>query len=442
MSFFFKTDPVPLSILGLVQVLICCWEIYKHSPIKLPLGIFFLSLIYILHSGYALLFLQGYSFVKFSPGIYTISDYWIAQIFTELSIFLFTVGYTTSKVRVNLSYKTISTDNVDGRYFWAFFLLCFPLYVAFIFSKISAAREMGYLATYQVSSNPLFHYGIIFINSCIPFTTLLFVIYRKNITMCKCLAVVMLLLSVYSMASGQRIIAVTGIISLGVIYFNVVSTVNKKNLIIIAATVVLFIIFLPIISKLRTYGHVDVENISDTFGDMRGEGGAGFLYDFIIEFGDTVISLIFPILKTGESAPYGFGLTYLLAPLSISPVLPGFLVESDFYKDAVFFITKYPEAAQINFGGSILGEAYANFGWLGCLVLFFVGVLIRTIDNSIHLAKKGLISYYSLLLIFVIPSLLRWTRDSFGCVFGFVFVILYFLLQFSLRKRKKIIINH
>ena len=103
----------------------------------------------------------------------------------------------------------------------------------------------------------------------------------------------------------------------------------------------------------------------------------------------------------------------------------------------MYFITKYPEAKFINFGGSILGESFSNFGWFGCMVLFVVGLFIKLIDNSILLAKQGRVSYFSLLLIFIIPNLLRWVRDAFSCVIGFTFIVLYVLWLYSVNKKKQ-----
>ena len=434
------TDIIPLSVLGLLQIAICGFELYRQSPLKFPLGLFFLSLIYILHSGFGLLFLQGYSFHEVEPrNIYTLNDYGYAQIFTELSIFLYTIGYS-SKVKLQLLIPKLKNIRyIQGKYFFAFFLLCLPFYVASILMRIDIARNYGYVETYRMtSSSVLFHYGSIFINSCVPMATILLVIYKKNVTMCKIIAVIMLILSIYSMVSGQRIIAITGIISIGVVYYNVVSEIRKKDLIFLSLFAVSLIVILPIVTELRTYGNVDIEHMTETYNDMKTTKEDGALYSFIHEFGNTVISLVIPITRTSGSETYSFGLTYLLAPLSLSPKLPIDLIESDFYRDAMFFITKYPEAKYINFGGSILGEAFANFGWFGFLVLYFVGLLIKQIDISIYKAKTGYVSFYSLLLIFVIPNLLRWTRDAISCVIGFIFIALYFLWYFSQKNDKQI----
>lgn len=436
-SWLLKTDLVFLSILGLLQLVICCFALYKNSPIKLPIGLFYLILIYLFHSGFALLFLQGYQLIEFSQGYYTVSDYGKAQIYIEMSIFLFTLGYIR-KLRLKLISGAREIVNVYGKYFVYFFLFCLPLYIASIYIKIDIAREYGYLATYKVTSMPLFHYGSTFIESCVPMATLLFIFYKNNLNICKYLAILMFLLSVYSMASGQRILAITSILSLGVIYFNVVSTINKKNILFILLIIVFFLVFLPLVTSLRYYGNVDAEHMTDAYLEMNSESEEGSLYGFIREFGDTVVSLIIPMKKTGYPEPYGFGLTYLLAPLSISPKLPVDLVQSDFYRDAMYFITKYSEAKLIHFGGSILGESYANFGWLGCMVLYIVGLLIKLIDHSIHLAKQGYISYPIILLIFIIPNLLRWIRDALSCVIGFMFIVLYLLWLYSQEKKRQV----
>ena len=436
-SFFFVTSPIPLSALGLVQLLICCWAIYKHSPVKLPLGIFFLALLYFLHCGFGLLFLQGYSFNEIeSRHIYSLKDYGFAQVFTELSILLYTMGYI-SKMKIGLSKNLKRIEVVDSKYFWGFFLLCFPFYVASIIMTVDIARESGYLATYnETNSTSLFHYGSILINSCIPMTALLLIINKKNKDLCKYLAIIMLLISVYSMMSGQRIIAITGLMAIGLIYFNVVSVINKKTIIFITLFFILFVVVSPLVTALRTYGQVDVEHMTETYEEMKTMEQNGFMYSFIHEFGNTVISLVVPMTRTGESASYSFGLTYFFAPLSLSPKLPIALVESDIYKDAMSFITRYPEARVIHFGGSILGESYANFGWLGIFLFILIGRLIKHVDNSINMAKNGFVSYTSLLLIFIIPGLLRWTRDALSIVVGFIFIVLYFLWSFSLNKKQ------
>lgn len=435
-SLFFVTNPIPLSILGLFQLLICCWAIYKHSPVKLSLGIFFLVLLYFLHSGFGLLFLQGYSFNEIeSRNIYSLRDYGFAQVFTELSILLYTEGYISKmKTGISKNYKRI--EEVDSKYFWGFFFLCFPFYVASIVMTIDIARESGYVATYsETRATSLFHYGSILINACIPMAVLLLIINKKKVAICKFLAIIMLLLSVYSMTSGQRIIPITGLLALGIIYFNVVSRFSKRTILIISFFFVLLIVFMPMITALRTYGNVDVEHMAETYKEMKTIEEDGFMYNFIHEFGNTVISLIVPMTRTGESASYSFGLTYLFAPLSLSPKLPLDLVESDIYRDAMYFITRYPEAKVINFGGSILGESYANLGWLGICVFLLIGRLVKYVDYSINMARNGYVSYTSLLLIFIIPGLLRWTRDGILIVIGFIFIVLYFLWSFSLNKK-------
>lgn len=436
-SWLLRTDLISLSILGLSQLVICSFALYRNSPIRLPVGLFYLILIYLFHSGFALLFIQGYSLVDFSQGYYTESDYSKAQIFTEMSVFFFTIGYTR-KLSLNFISKAKDVVDVQGKYFVAFFLLCLPLYIASIYIKIDIAKESGYLETYMVTSMPLFHYGSTFIESCVPMATLLFILYKKNLSVCKYLAILMFLLSVYSMASGQRILAITSILSLGLIYFNVVSTINKKNFIIISLIAVSLLVLLPLVTSLRKYGLVDAEHLADAYQEMKTDSEGGVLFGFIREFGDTVVSLIFPMLRTGYTEPYGLGLTYLLGPLSLSPKLPIDLVQSDFYRDAMYFITRYPEAIYIHFGGSILGESFSNFGWFGCIAIYFVGLLNKMIDNSIYMAKKGYVSYPSILLIFIIPNLLKWVRDSFACVIGFTFIILYLLWLFSLNKKKQI----
>ena len=423
-----------LSLLGLVQIIYCTISVYKVSSMKVSLGIVYPMVLYLFHSGLGLLYLLDPYF--FDIALYdTTQEYYIlAQIFTELCVFMYPIGYKAGRSKKNFLCKHRIND-LSYKPFVLFFLISVPFYLMATKIKIDVGKTEGYLATFELSSTPLFHYFSLFINAAIPLAILLIIFFRDNKKICNILSISVFVINVYSMTSGHRITAILYIITLAIVYFNIVTELTKKNVFVLLILIASLVVLLPIVSNLRTYGDIDSDHIATVVDDMKSDDQANSIISFLDEFGGSVVSLALPIKCSGNQVPYLGGLTYIISPIRLFPIIPFGIAEEEWYKNASTFVWQYPEFKSIGGGGSCLGELYANFGWLGWLAMFFIGYLVRLMDNAIFVVKRyGYISFPSILLIWLIPGVIGWIRGYFYLMVSFVFVVLYFLWTLTLKK--------
>lgn len=136
------------------------------------------------------------------------------------------------------------------------------------------------------------------------------------------------------------------------------------------------------------------------------------------EFGFNIFSLHHTIRLIPSTRSFGFGYTYLAA---IMAIIPSFLIGGySFAANAAL-----PDWLKITLnmdygpGYSILAESYYNFGYLGLIIMFLIGILIgRVVTNKLsgdkRIIKNCIIAIIIYLNIFI-------ARDTFLMVFREIF---------------------
>lgn len=435
LSYILKSDVVSISVLSLIQISYVLLCIYRVAPIKLSMGLLFFVILFLFHSGHNILYLQGASISDFwNMTFCSISDYTIAQIFIQLSILIISLGYMMVKVDTQ-KFSVCSIDQIKKRPFLLFFLFTVPLFVMSKLMQIEVAEAEGYHATYALANNPLFHYGYIFIEICPSLASIMCLLYKDKPKIQFALAAFVIVFGTYTMISGHRISALVQIITFAIVYYGTVADITKKTIVVFLIAGMFYFTFLPMVSYLRTYGQVDMEHMTEMYQAQR-SGEEVSDNSFLVEFGGTVVSLIYPMKYAGTAYNYMYGTTYLLEPINILPKKPKFIVETDFYKNAMVFVDNLPSIVRLALGGSILGELYSNFSWFGCLFAFMIGVLLKYVDTAIATIKKyGKLSYWSIMLILWIPHIFMWIRGYFQGFISFIMIIIYMVWRLSLRKK-------
>lgn len=140
----------------------------------------------------------------------------------------------------------------------------------------------------------------------------------------------------------------------------------------------------------------------DAFGELRTSGfsfealsaylaKASFfevVWDSLGEFGSAFSTLVTSMTNVPSVLPYGMGATYVAGVLSIIPML---VSRFSLLKAATQFTTSIGSAF---LGGSMLGEFFYNFGWLGIACSFLVGALLAWCQGRLNEAEdEGRIVY-------------------------------------------------
>jgi len=154
-----------------------------------------------------------------------------------------------------------------------------------------------------------------------------------------------------------------------------------------------------------------------------------FIYKIFGEFGISFITVVIAIKNIPSLIPYQHGLSFFGAIPSILPI--GWLFPEFFEKVSIFrklyAIEGYPV------GASLPGELFANFGWWGILIVFWIGYFVpkllkfssRRQNNAFRTAQY--FSVFYVLINIVRASFLEITRNL------AVVIILPYLIFFVLK---------
>jgi hypothetical protein len=150
------------------------------------------------------------------------------------------------------------------------------------------------------------------------------------------------------------------------------------------------------------------------------------IYSSLREFGDTFKTLCFAIDFIPNYSAHNYGKTYIFGLLNIFPKLPSELAE--YLKNDFTFVNAFPESYRTNIGGSYLGELYYNFGSIGSVFAFLIGLFIGYINNRIEENVKSSNWLNFAILMIVFPNVLLWVRGYYVELFIKVFWMGLFLI--------------
>ena len=302
--------------------------------------------------------------------------------------------------------------------------------VYFDIQSFKATLLYGYGAMYHLSeTNDLIKYGYIITPFFKHSILLLLLSYYKE----KNKALIILLISVsylfITMLSGARINALIYVIIYSFIYIKIyIKKINLKNILLLGSIIVAIIIIIPSISNIRGSGDMSLSSIQEASNTIRSDKGT--ISSFAEEFGDTQITMIYSMMFTDT---YNCGLTYPLSFLQISPKLPPSWM--DFLSNQFMYTESFPAIYKETLGGSCIGEAYYNFGWLGLLFFFFVGMFVKRLDSNICSFTKN---NYLIFIIYIsiLPGLIMWVRGAFYQIIYIAFWVP-FICNYYYKKIKK-----
>lgn len=210
-----------------------------------------------------------------------------------------------------------------------------------------------------------------------------------------------------AMITGARQEKVGFLVIWILIYFFIISEVHFINIIKFSLVLVVGIAFIGTIGETRSDGSFTLNTM---FAYFSNNTETSILGNFLGEFGSAFSSLVVPFQQIPSTVGFGLGKSYIAGLLSVVPLLvsklPSLSKQTAFV--VLFSGTTY-------FGGSMIGEAYYNFGWFGLVVMAVVGYTVKRVD--IRLMGKTYKDYCPVeyIMAFVIAvSMLIFVRGYFN----------------------------
>lgn len=296
--------------------------------------------------------------------------------------------------------------------------------------KIIALKDSGYMQTYEVYKSGIQKYIALIAKFARPAISILLLSYKNKPKKCKTILISSTIYYVLMMLSGDRGTYIIYILCNLIIYYRCAKKIKIKTIILYSIIGYFFLGFISAISMFR-YSEWSLDSLINIF-NLRSSNG--ILYSCLREFGVTMETLIYAMRFVPSYSHYNYGLTYLIGLLNISPILPNTFVEN--YANCFAYIYAYPLEYQNSLGGSFLGELYYNFGWLGVVATFLIGILIGKVDYNLdkYIDEKNWIKVA--VIVSFIPNIILWVRDYFSGILFIGFWMWIMIKIFNTNKRK------
>ncbi len=330
--------------------------------------------------------------------LYTRATFYSLAFFIICSI---TILIIESRIVIeNCVDTSIQSNNINKQLFllgFVIFCISFPVNLWISVQSLNAIASGNYFDTFEVPISGIQSAISSFL--IIGIILIMLSLSKKNFAL-----FTVYLLSVayfaWTMLSGGRGKAVIAIVLLTYIFFKETKVTWWKILLFLTAAF-FGMYMLSAISLIRDTGAITLSSISNVSKTLNNP-----FFSTLDEFGSTLQTVGWS-MRWAKNHFFRCGLTYLESLLSIFPNFGG--IFESINKDAVFTI----QLQEAYIGGSVIGEAYFNFGYLGIFMAVPIGVLIGIISNKLDFLFK-MKSYYEI-AYYVMPcyEALWWIRDSF-----------------------------
>lgn len=305
----------------------------------------------------------------------------------------------------------------------------FPFQFLTDITKVQQAQSSSSYLSVSTQSGVVDDFAILFIPGA------LFIISSKFFKKKTILLIITLIISyllIIMILTGDRRSQVIAILSIA---FCFVRTYNIKisflKMILYALVGGLLLNILSVIRNIRTSNLTDISGFIQEYGDLIVSNNP--FYETLSEFGLTLISLVGVIENIPTNVPFQYGFGFYGA---IPSVLPIGWIFGDFFK-SVSISRTINEIEGYPVGGSLLGDLYANFGWVSIAIIIIVGYFITKLF-SIPNTNTAYYQARHFALFFILINL---ARSSFYEIFRptvmvFLIPILIMFILYNLHLRK------
>lgn len=294
----------------------------------------------------------------------------------------------------------------------------------------------AYINTYSISVSGI----LAFVASLTEIAILMFLIaYKDKKKTRKTILILSLLYQGIVIYSGHRGPALVFIITMFFVYFKLGPKIKKRTVLLLSVVGYLTLLLINVIGATRSLLNRNYDLISTILLENL---GLNVIWEFLAEFGSSIVSVAYAIMFFPEHAPIQFGTNYAISILTIFPNIANFVSVA---LEKINFISLFPSNYGRFLGGSYIAESYYSFNVLGPLFILFVGGLVAYISIKIKMTiqEHNWIKLSYTLVLFT--NVLWWTRDFFGSMIRQVIwtnILIYLLIHFFVKKSRLYNINN
>lgn len=428
-----------VTISTIIYMLVSLVIIYSITRTLIDIGLIFIFITFLFNFGQSIILLfwrnNRYEHL-FVVNSVSESTYNKAQLFALASIIIISVTYVLSYNKYNKETggrSSIIEDNMITmlgvrKITLLLFCISFIPMLYIDFSKVFLLINYGYTATHRVNISGAGKYLDLIGKYCKPAITVLMFTYIDNKRRAKQIFVASTIYLLIIMVSGDRSSNIIYLIANVYVYYSLIKKISTRKVLLLMLMGYLMLSFLNALSIFR-----DIDfSVQGFFSAYSRKKQDGIIYSSLFEFGGSIKSLAYAIDYIPNTHRYNYGLTYIVAPISILPVVPSSI--NNLLLDSYTFTKSFPQNVQYSLGGNFLGELYYNFGWCGVLFCPIIGKLLANLEYSIKYSNRIKVSAICIVLL---PCIILWIRDYFVVLLKVPFWYGILITYFSIGKKDR-----
>lgn len=414
-----------IAVSSLVILVCVVMVIHRAGYSYISFPVMFVIISFIFHMGnivFSVFFFNG----KFGDMFWGADEYTLSACrFVILSMCFLLLGIIhKSRVKVRFGKKYDIVISEQQLFFIGIILIAVGIVPKLMIdiNKLVVGLTDGYMATYKIDMSgkggiaTLTYTGIISV----------MIAKRKSINFCRGLLFLTVIYEGIMMFSGNRYLSISMIITICFVYIKYVGDVNWKKLFLYGILAVFLFAVLNTVRELRT----SAINISIFIEEFFVQLKDNPFISLIMELGSTMKSLVLSVKYFPQYKDYAYGMTYWEALLNTIPKLSNTsLVDIN----NLIFIYNFPYHKSL--GGSYLGEIYYNFGKMGVVFSYLLGIFIGKIGQIIEDEDCTNKVIFTIPILFYSLSYIRGYVYSYNIAVYHIIAIL--ILHFFVKKIKR-----
>lgn len=317
-------------------------------------------------------------------------------------------------------------ERIDNAVLLAFIVIFIFSLVPYFWTQISAVQTFikhGYSSVYTNESVP----GIIqtispFFNISLLFCCIYFYLCQNQKSKIFYIVIsIFILIELLEMIKGTRLKQVIYLIVVLILLSK--RMITKKQKYIFAISLFFGLLFGSTVLTYISYARSTVGISLNSFLGFIFSNSLGTVFArTLTEYGNTIKSLFLAIEYYPSYHNYFYGFTYLCSFASVYPNT--FNIYGDFV-NFYSFVKFLPKSTQYSLGGSVVGEAYANFGFFGSIIFAHIlPIILLSISIFFDLSVDKKNRNFIFISLFLYRFALEWIRGYFVTFIFPLFAIL------------------
>lgn len=305
-----------------------------------------------------------------------------------------------------------------------------PFYFYNLYALVRTSLTYGYMALYGYDGESFNTSALGILGNLklffIPSLFMLLTVYKNKTIIRKMISIGIIVLAGILYLIGTRFSAVSLLIAYGWYYCTSIKKINGKNILVLLSILVVIAVTTNAIAVFRNRKEKSIQTLMESIEETKSEN---FVFSLVKEMGGSMKALYYTMSFVPSTQEYSYGYTYFA---SIMSIIPSQLMGGYSFANTADLPTWLMNKMQINYGPgfSIVAETYYNFGQIGSVMIFLIGIIFaklyenRRYENDQILIRN---TFIAIAFEFSISTIRNTTLLLFRNIFYYIIIPMVFI---------------